>query len=401
MKISFTLIILAINFLIAYFIAKKFLFSIKIFSAALLARPKLKKIILFYCILLLISPITYLISSQYINNYYITYISSLLMGLSIQLFIVGMAYELIKFCYYYDFFSKHYKIIDILFLSLSFIYIASCFYFGTLLPTINKMDLYLSLSSKSGSESSIRIALISDLHVGPTIKKNTVDKIVERINSQNPDVVFIVGDLLDQNPKKIPEILQDLDGLKNLKSTFGTYMVLGNHEHYMNAEEFIRVAPKFNIKMLLNQNIIIGKKPIRILGLNDPAGKRYGIYLPKLDEMVDSLKRMPSLPTIVLAHQPREAREFVLKYYKSSPTSSSPSQIALALSGHTHGGQIFPFNLVAKIKNYYLKGLYQIEVNSSSNYNRSQIYVTTGTGYWGPPIRLNARNEIAIINYHY
>ncbi|MBF0299914.1 MAG: metallophosphoesterase [Oligoflexia bacterium] len=291
-------------------------------------------------------------------------------------------------------------------------------------PLLNSFDAYWPAMQKNSPPSSVqvqaqtqaqaqvqtpasssifKIALLSDLHVGPTVKRNDVNLLVEIVNKQNVDAVFIAGDLLDQNPKNQPEVISDLEPLKNLQSQFGTYFVLGNHEYHLDVKDVVEILPALNIHALLNQQITIGtnKKQLRLVGLTDPSSLHSNYFPLNVNASVNELKNSLPLPTILLVHQPKVAREFLKKYFMSSSptaTTSKHSPIVLALSGHTHGGQIIPFNIITKIKNYYLKGLYEFKID---NELKSQIFVSTGAGYWGPPIRLGAKSEIVIINLHF
>lgn len=220
-----------------------------------------------------------------------------------------------------------------------------------------------------------KIVQLSDIHIGGLIDKEFISSIVNRVNNLKPDVVVITGDLVDTNIKYAKAAL---DELKALKSTYGTYFIVGNHEYFHNIQSIINYVNTLGIKTLENENIYIGKKGegFNLLGVYDVMGERVNAYIPDLNK---ALKNTDGSPNILLAHQP--------KYIEDIDTKN----IDLVLSGHTHGGQIFPFNFLVKLQQPYTRGLNQ--------HNEStQIYVNKGTGFWGPPMRLGASSEITLLN---
>jgi predicted MPP superfamily phosphohydrolase len=214
---------------------------------------------------------------------------------------------------------------------------------------------------------------LSDIHIGKTIKKGFVEELVQRTNAQRPDIVVITGDLVDHD---IDGIKEDLSPLKHISSP--CYFILGNHEYFHGAERIIEHIKSLGIIVMLNENIQINDRGIgfNLIGMTDVIGERIGHYpmdVGKAYEGIDS-----SLPSIVLAHQPKA----ILRLKDRA--------CDLMLSGHTHGGQIFPFGLLVMIDQPYLCGLYQ-------HTDKQQIFVSRGAGYWGPPIRVMAPSEISKI----
>jgi len=216
-----------------------------------------------------------------------------------------------------------------------------------------------------------KIIQLSDVHVGNTIKKEFVKELVKRINAQNPDMVVITGDLVDLT---VEEIKEDLAPLKNLISTHGTFFVLGNHEYFHGAYAWIEHLETLGIKVLLNESIMIDGK-FNLVGVNDYFGYRAGYLEPDVKKAFENVDER--YPAIVLAHQPKMIKE--LRAYKPD----------LMLSGHTHGGQIFPFGLLVLLDQPYLAGLYHD--------SGTQVFVSKGTGFWGPAIRVLAESEIVEI----
>ncbi|WP_233704062.1 metallophosphoesterase [Helicobacter mesocricetorum] len=220
---------------------------------------------------------------------------------------------------------------------------------------------------------------ISDLHIGGLIEKNAVREIVQQTNTLKPDVIFLTGDIIDAEISRVSEALQELS---NLQAPLGIYFVPGNHEYFHNIGELLGAIRSMGIKILENENILLeknGENLINLAGVYDLFGRRVGVLEPNLE---DALKdREESLPTILLAHQPK----FILEIEEKN-------QVDLVLSGHTHGGQIFPFAFLVTLDQPYLAGLYQ-------HNTRTQIYVNRGTGFWGPPMRILARAEITYFKF--
>lgn len=227
----------------------------------------------------------------------------------------------------------------------------------------------------AGLKKSYNIVQISDVHIGGLVDKKFIYSLVKRINSLNADIVVITGDLVDTNLKYAKEALNEL---KKLKSTYGNYFIVGNHEYFHKVDKIINYVNSLGIKVLENENIYIGQKGFgfNLVGVYDIFGHRYGSYIPDINIALNGIK---NAPTVLLAHQPKYVEEL-----------KSTEKIDLILSGHTHGGQIVPFNLLVKLQQPYIKGLYQ-------HNKTTQIYVNKGTGFWGPPMRLGASSEITLL----
>ncbi len=219
-----------------------------------------------------------------------------------------------------------------------------------------------------------KIVQLSDVHIGGLIDKEFITSLVKRVNSYQADLVVITGDLIDT---KIEYAKEAVNELQNLKSTYGTFFVVGNHEYFHNIEVLMDYLSSLGIKVLQNENYYIGEKNggFNLAGVYDVHGYRVGAYKPDIKKALQNLNS--TSPTILLAHQPKFIYEV-------------PKEVDLVLSGHTHGGQIFPFNLLVKLDQPYVKGLHQ-------HNEHTQIYINKGTGFWGPPMRLGASSEITII----
>lgn len=220
-----------------------------------------------------------------------------------------------------------------------------------------------------------KIVQLSDIHIGGLIDKEFISSVVNQVNLLKADVVVITGDLVDTDIKYAKEALEEL---KHLKSKYGTYFIVGNHEYFHGVQSIIDYVNNLGIKTLENESVYIGKRGegFNLLGVYDIMGNRINAYAPNLRRAMLSTD---SAPKILLAHQPKFIEEI------------KDEKIDLILSGHTHGGQIFPFNFLVKLQQPYVKGLNKHNENT-------QIYVNKGTGFWGPPMRLGASSEITLLN---
>ncbi|MGB5919940.1 metallophosphoesterase [Arcobacter sp.] len=218
------------------------------------------------------------------------------------------------------------------------------------------------------------VVQLSDVHIGGLIDQDFIKNIVLKVNKLNPDAVFITGDLVDTDIKFARKAV---DELKNLKSKYGTYFIVGNHEYFHDVEKIIAYLKSINIRVLENENVYIGEENqgFNLAGVYDVFGYKSNKLAPNINK---ALKNLEDSPTILLAHQPKYIKEL------------DNQNIDLVLSGHTHGGQIVPFNLLVRLEQPYIKGLHQ-------HNHKTQIYVSKGTGFWGPPMRLGASSEITYL----
>ena len=220
-----------------------------------------------------------------------------------------------------------------------------------------------------------KIVQISDLHIGQLMTGPMLKEIVDRVNSLKPDLIAITGDLVDGSTHKL---LNEVASIKDLKAEKGVYFVTGNHEYYSGVEDWTFEIEKMGIKVLNNENVIIKQKDdfFYLSGVTDHEAKRFGKeHAADFKTALSGLKKNKT--KILLAHQPIAVRE------------ASKYGADLVLAGHTHGGQIWPFNYFVYLQQPYLKGLYQ--------YKDTKLYVSQGTGCWGPPMRLGSFNEITEI----
>jgi hypothetical protein len=221
----------------------------------------------------------------------------------------------------------------------------------------------------------LRILQFSDLHVGPTIKRDYVERVVQQIHELEFDLIAFTGDLVDGS---VAWLRDDVAPLKELSAPFGKFFITGNHEYYSGAMPWIREAERLQFDVLLNEHRILQKAESRLIlaGVTDYGA---GDFIPQQhSDPVAALADAPDgVPRILLAHQPR------------SIAAAEAAGYDLQLSGHTHGGQFFPGNYAARLNQPYIKGLHR--------HGGVWIYVNRGIGYWGPPMRIGAAPELTII----
>jgi predicted MPP superfamily phosphohydrolase len=226
--------------------------------------------------------------------------------------------------------------------------------------------------------SGLSIAQITDLHIGRTIGEEEVRRVVAATNGLRPDVIAITGDLVDGSVRSLEAAAAPLAALR---ARYGVYFVTGNHEYYSGAAAWVEHLARLGIRVLRNERVEIGDRgsSIDLAGIDDwrSAGMAPG-HGPDLAAALAG--RDPDRSLVLLAHQPRGVEE------------ASRAGVELQVSGHTHGGQIFPFTLATALVYPYLHGLYRVRDGLAS-----QIFVSRGTGYWGPPMRLGSPPEIAHI----
>jgi uncharacterized protein len=230
----------------------------------------------------------------------------------------------------------------------------------------------------------LTIVQLTDIHVGPTIGRAFIETIVARANALHPDVIAITGDLVDGS---VDELADSVAPLAQLRARHGVYFVTGNHEYFSGATSWIAELTRLGIRCLRNERVAIGtaqggpeqgqgqeQPSFDLAGVDDRSGARSGEpgHGEDLDKALAGLD--PARAVVLLAHQPK------------SVFAAARFGIGLQISGHTHGGQIWPFSYIVRLQQPFVAGLHR--------HGATQVYVSRGTGYWGPPMRLGAPAEI-------
>ncbi|MCP4021705.1 MAG: metallophosphoesterase [Desulfobacteraceae bacterium] len=242
------------------------------------------------------------------------------------------------------------------------------------LRTPEIVSIPIRVKDKYAHMKGLKILQFSDLHVGPTIRKPFVKRVCDMIKTQHPDLIVFTGDLADGLPS---DLEYDISPLKEISAPMGKYFVTGNHEYYSGATAWIKKAQDLGFKVLLNTHRTFQYNGgiFTLAGVTDIHAKNF--FKDQASSAAKAFEKSPKKSfRILLAHQPK------------SVFQTAGLDVDLQLSGHTHGGQYFPFNLMVRLEHPFVNGLYQFQ--------DTQVYVNPGTGYWGPPIRLGTTGEITL-----
>ncbi|MFA6541386.1 MAG: metallophosphoesterase [Bacteroidota bacterium] len=220
-----------------------------------------------------------------------------------------------------------------------------------------------------------RIVQISDIHAGLTVDRKWIETVVEEVQKLSPDLIAFTGDMADGSVAKLESTVAPLG---ELTAPYGKFFTTGNHEYYSGAPEWIKHAGVLGYDVLMNEHRAIEKNGAKIIlaGVTDySAGQFFA------DQASDPRKAIEQAPNdmvkILMAHQPRTLYQ------------TNGLEYDFVMNGHTHGGQFFPWNYLATFGQPFIKGLHR--------WDKSLVYVSKGTGYWGPPVRLGARSEITVL----
>lgn len=254
---------------------------------------------------------------------------------------------------------------------------------GVQKPQITHINLELE-----GITEPLTAVQLSDIHIGGLIESTRVRDIVERTNALEPDVIFLTGDIVDSPLEIVREAVSEL---AHLKTRYGVYYVLGNHEYFHDARNILESIRQMGFEVLLNDHRTITHhhQPIIIAGIADLVGVREAFLHHDLkpdvrQTLLKAHDDNKNATMIFLSHQPKVIYELE-SIHNSEPELTA--NIRLILSGHTHGGQIFPFSLLVPLQQPYTKGLDSLSMGG-------YLYINQGTGYWGPPMRVGSQNEI-------
>jgi predicted MPP superfamily phosphohydrolase len=220
-----------------------------------------------------------------------------------------------------------------------------------------------------------RIAVVSDIHLGPLAGRAHTERIVAMINETRPDLVAIVGDLVDGS---VEELGPAAEPLQDLVAPEGAFFVTGNHEYFVDdTTAWLRELERLGVSPLRNENTVIrrGRGVFNLAGVNDLTGAQRG-DAPDFGRALAGIDA--SRPTVLLAHQPVQVGE------------AAARGVDLQISGHTHGGQMWPFHYVVRAAQPALAGLSVVD--------DTQLYVSRGAGFWGPPVRVGAPPDITVLS---
>ncbi|WP_314171729.1 metallophosphoesterase [Streptomyces winkii] len=234
-------------------------------------------------------------------------------------------------------------------------------------PTLKRVTVPLAKLPRAAH--GYRIAVVSDIHLGTVLGRSHTERIVRTINSAQPDLVAIVGDLVDGS---VADLGPAAEPLRRLRPRHGSFFVTGNHEYFGDADEWVDHVRELGVHPLENARLELPH--FDLAGVNDLRGEDSGEG-PDFEKALGD--RDTSRTSVLLAHQPVQIHESV-EY-----------GVDLQLSGHTHGGQLFPFHLVVALANPTVAGL--------DRYGDTQLYVTRGAGAWGPPVRVGADPDVTIV----
>ena len=239
------------------------------------------------------------------------------------------------------------------------------------LATHEIVDVEVTLPRLAPALDGFTIVQLSDLHIGPAIDRRFVQDLVDRCHGLGADVYALTGDLVDGSVRKYRSVAEPF---AELRAPHGVYAVTGNHEYYHGADPWIGELTSLGVRYLRNQRVVIERDGARLLlaGVDDHEARSPG-HGP--DVAAATAGRDPALPLVLLAHQPRQVH------------AAARHAVDLQLSGHTHGGQIWPWHYLVRLQQGgLLAGRYRI--------GSTQLYVTRGCGFWGARVRFGAPLEI-------
>nr|WP_106188243.1 metallophosphoesterase [Umezawaea tangerina] len=238
-------------------------------------------------------------------------------------------------------------------------------------PVVKRVPI--ALGKLAPAFDGFRIAVVSDIHLGPLLGRSHTERVVNTINGLRPDLVAIVGDLVDGTVEELGEAAAPL---RDLVSPHGSFFVTGNHEHFSGAQPWLAELTRLGVHPLRNELLAVtrGGAAFDLAGVNDVTGRSYGDG-PDMEKALE--RHDTSTPVVLLAHQPVQA------------VQAAKLGVDLQLSGHTHGGQMWPFNYAVTLQQPVVSGLAEVD--------GMPVYVSNGAGFWGPPVRVGAPPDVTLV----
>jgi len=221
----------------------------------------------------------------------------------------------------------------------------------------------IAVPKLAASAAGYRIVQLTDVHIGPILGERFAKAVVAKVNALQPDLIVITGDLVDG---RLDELRPHVEPLRQLHATDGVYAVTGNHEYYWNPGAWLEHLRSLGLQILRNEHVTI-RDAFELAGVDDSSA---GEDVPRAVAGSD-----PRLPIVLLAHHPRTIARAIA------------ARVELQLSGHTHGGQLLPLGWLSRLFEPHVAGL--------ARFGATQLYVSEGTGFWGPPMRVGTSCEIA------
>lgn len=239
-------------------------------------------------------------------------------------------------------------------------------------PIVRQVELKIPYWPKGKN---LKLVQISDLHVGPAIKKPYVEKVISQIKTLSPDVMVVTGDFIDG---PLEGLIEDVEPFKDFAQKVPTFFVTGNHEYYWKAQEWTAHVQTLGFQVLSNQGNLYHFQglPLWIGGMEDLSAHHFNKEKKANAFAAVDLEKAKDTYKICLAHQPKACYE------------AKDAGFDLLICGHTHWGQFFPFTMIVDFFNPYSRAL--------NDHQGMKVYVNAGTGFWGPPLRLGAHSEITL-----
>ncbi|MFT5432538.1 MAG: putative MPP superfamily phosphohydrolase [Myxococcota bacterium] len=245
------------------------------------------------------------------------------------------------------------------------------FFNGLRLPQIKRVEIPLDGWPKALD--GYGIAQLSDIHIGPIRGAGFAAQLTEATNALGADLIVITGDLVDGPVKHVGPMVEPF---ANLTATDGVFFVTGNHDMYSGPVNWMARVRELGIRVLTNEHVLLRDDTFALAGVHDHQGRLMDIALAEdVSAAIDGVSE--NTPVVLLAHDP------------STFKTAHKHPISLQISGHTHDGQIWPFKYAVRLVVPWVAGLYRV--------GNSALYVSRGTGFWGPPMRLGAPAEITLL----